>query len=157
MSVVPTPTLEAACATDLNAIRAVLSASNLPVEDVERHINNFILARLNRTTIGMVAVEYARNAALVRSLCVVPEYRGQAIGTRLLSAIEEAACSRGVCDLYLLTTNSAGFFAQHGFLLIARADAPMGIQDTAQFRSLCPSSAVCMRKSLRRGSLDSAH
>ena len=90
----------------------------------------------------------ADTAALLRSLCVVQEYRGQAVGTLLLSAIEGVAYSRGVRDLYLLTTSSAGFFEQHGFSRTLRAAAPPGICATAQFRSLCPATASCMHKAL---------
>jgi amino-acid N-acetyltransferase len=143
-----TPTFEAASAADLGAIRALLLAGDLPVEDVERHIAQFVLAKWDGATIGTVAVEYAGEAGLLRSLCVAPEYRGQAVGTRLLSAIEEVAASRRVRELYLLTTSSAAFFEHHGFSIASRAAAPPGIRGTAQFRELCPSTAICMHKLL---------
>jgi amino-acid N-acetyltransferase len=141
------PVFQAASAADLDAIRDVLAASDLPVEDVEAHIPNFLLAKWHHT-IGTVALEHAGDAALLRSLCVLSEYRGQAIGTRLLSAVEEVARSRGVGELYLLTTSSAAFFERHGFSPTARALTPPSIRGTAQFLSLCPSTAICMRKSL---------
>jgi amino-acid N-acetyltransferase len=143
-----TLTFEAATATDLEAIRAVLSASDLPIEDVDQHIAHFLLAKWARTTIGTVALEYTGDAALLRSLCVLPERRGQSIGARLLSAIEEVAASRGVRELYLLTTSSAAFFEHHGFLTTSRFTAPPAIRSTLQFVELCPSTAICMRKFL---------
>ena len=129
-------------------IRTVLSAGELPIEDVDQHVANFILAKWNGTTIGTVAVEYAGGAALLRSLCVVPRHRGQSVGARLLAAAEAKAASRAVRVLYLLTTSSPAFFERHGFSLASREEAPPGIQRTAQFRTLCPSTAICMRKSL---------
>jgi len=33
---------------------------------------------------------------------------------------------------------------------VQRASVPLAIQGTAQFASLCPSTAVCMHKRLRR-------
>jgi amino-acid N-acetyltransferase len=143
-----TATLEPATAADLDAIRALLSASDLPVDDLGEHVAEFILAKREGMTIGSVALEYAGEAALLRSLCVAQRHRGQALGARLLAAVESNAASRDVRELYLLTTSSTAFFERHGFSMTSRADAPRGIRDTAQFRTLCPSTAVCMRKSL---------
>jgi N-acetylglutamate synthase-like GNAT family acetyltransferase len=72
------------------------------------------------------------------------------VGRALLEAIESDAASHGIHDLYLLTTTAADYFARHGFVTIPRGQAPPAIQQTAEFRSLCPSSAVCMTKALRR-------
>jgi N-acetylglutamate synthase-like GNAT family acetyltransferase len=143
-----TPTLEHARAADLDAIRSLLSASGLPVDDVDEHVANFMLARQNGATVGAVALEYAGEAALLRSLCVATSHRGQAIAGRLLASIEAKAASRGVRELYLLTTTAAGFFLRHGFSIASRESAPDAIRRTAQFRTLCPATAACLRKPL---------
>jgi amino-acid N-acetyltransferase len=148
MTVRVTPTFQVASSADLQAICAILTASQLPIDDVERHLEHFVLAKWDQTTIGTVALEYADSAALLRSLCVIQQHRGQAVGARLLSAIEGVAYSRGVRELYLLTTSASAFFAQHGFSMTLRAAAPPGIRATLQFLSLCPATASCMRKSL---------
>jgi amino-acid N-acetyltransferase len=147
-----TPTLEAASAADLDVIRAILSAGDLPVDDVEEHVAEFVLARHEDTVIGTVAGEYAGQVALLRSLCVTPSHRRHAVGARLLAAIEARAAARGVRELYLLTTSAAAYFAHQGFASIPREEAPAGIRGTAQFRSLCPATATCMRKLLRSSS-----
>ena len=61
---------------------------------------------------------------------------------------EAQVVSRGVTELFLLTTCSAAFFEREGFARASRADAPSGIRGTAQFCTLCPATAVCMRKPL---------
>ena len=53
-----------------------------------------------------------------------------------------------VRELFLLTQTGERFFAQQGFRVINRQAVPQGIQQSEEFRSLCPSSAVCMAKSL---------
>ena len=143
-----TQTFEAATAADLNVIRALLAAADLPVDDIDEHVGEFILARQEGTTIGTVGAEYAGEAALLRSLSVAPSQRGQAIGARLLAALEARAASRGVRELYLLTTSAAAYFEQHGFSRTPRENAPERIRRTAQFRTLCPEAAICMRKAL---------
>jgi amino-acid N-acetyltransferase len=142
------PTIETANAADLDAIRALLSAGDLPVDDVGEHVGEFVLARQDGATIGTVAAEYAGGVALLRSLCVARSHRGHAIGARLLAAIEAKAASRGVRELYLLTTGAVAYFESHGFARTSREDAPSAVRGTAQFRTLCPATATCMRKTL---------
>ena len=48
-------TFESASASDLEPIRALLSASDLPVDDIAEQIEHFVLARSEGTTIGTVA------------------------------------------------------------------------------------------------------
>jgi len=146
-----TPTLETANAADLKVIRALLSASDLPVDDIDEHVAEFILAKWEGTTIGTVGLEFAGEAALLRSLCVARPHRGQAVGARLLAAIETKAASRGVRELYLLTTNAKAFFEHHGFSAASRSNAPEGVRSSAQFRTLCPATACCLRKTLPSG------
>lgn len=141
-------TFEAATAADLDVIRQLLSAGDLPVDDIDVHVSQFVLAKQKGVTIGTVAAEYAGEAALLRSLSVAPANRRQAIGARLLAAIEARAASRGVREFYLLTTGAAAYFERNGFTRTSRENAPEAIRSTAQFRTLCPSTAVCMRKTL---------
>ncbi|HKO94370.1 MAG TPA: arsenic resistance N-acetyltransferase ArsN2 [Polyangiaceae bacterium] len=147
-----TPTFETASEADLEVIRALLSAGGLPVDDIDEHVVEFILAKQDGATIGTVAAEYAGEVALLRSLCVAPGHRGQAVGAGLLAAIQAKVVSRGVRELYLLTTTAAAYFESLGFSKTSRASAPSGIRATAQFRTLCPSTALCLRKVLSSSS-----
>jgi amino-acid N-acetyltransferase len=52
----------------------------------------------------------------------------------------------GISQVYLLTNTAANFFAWLGYQVMKRTDAPLPIQSTAQFSSLCPDSAVLMFK-----------
>jgi len=141
---------ETASAADLDAIRAVLSTGDLPVDDVDRHVAEFILAKLDGRTIGTVALEYAGTAALLRSLCVVPEHRGQAVGVRLLAAIEAEAASHHVRDLYLLTTGSAVFFGHHGASRARRNSVRCAHRRRSACTNCCPRQAPFHATRLRR-------
>ena len=142
--------LAPASADDLPGIEALLTGSHLPTTDVAQHLGGFILARIEGRLVGTVALERYGRAALLRSVCVAPSYRSCRVGRALLDAAESDAASHGIRELYLLTTTAADYFAQHGFEAIARDQAPPAIQQTAEFRSLCPSSAVSMKKALTR-------
>ena len=135
-------------ADDLSGIEALLTDSHLPTTDVAQHLGGFILARSEGQLVGTVALERYGQVALLRSVCVAPSYRSRRVGRALLDAVESDAASHGIHQLYLLTTTAADYFAQHGFATITRDQAPPPIQQTAEFRSLCPSSAVCMKKAL---------
>jgi len=50
----------------------------------------------------------------------------------------------GAEQLYLLTTDADRYFAALGFKRMEWGEAPAQIQATAQFRNLCPKSAICM-------------
>ena len=51
-------------------------------------------------------------------------------------------------QLVLLTETAEKFFRAIGYEVIDRRHVPQGIKQSAEFRSLCPASAVCMSKLL---------
>ena len=61
---------------------------------------------------------------------------------------EDYAKSMEMDSLYLLTLTAEGFFKKCGYRPIARDSAPAEIQETTEFRNLCPASAVCMVRHL---------
>ncbi len=90
------------------------------------------------------------NAGLVRSLVVAGAARGRGVGSSVLRGLIAEARALGITDLWLLTTTAEPFFVKHGFQPAAREQAPGEVAQTAQFKDLCPSSAVLMRRDLRR-------
>jgi amino-acid N-acetyltransferase len=99
--------------------------------------------------VGMIGLEGEGEAALLRSLWVEPGRRGEGLAALLCRRLLAVAQGRGILDLFLLTTTARGFFEHAGFRVVDRAEAPAILQESAQFRSLCPSSAICMARSLR--------
>jgi len=146
--------LEPASAVDLGTISHLLEASALPVADLEDHLRSFVLAKWQGEIVGAVGLENYGESGLLRSLCVRTDRRSEGIGRALLLAIEAAAFARGVRDLYLLTFSAAPYFEKHQFIEVARDRVPVAIRGTAQFRTLCPAFATCMRKRLPRATPD---
>ena len=129
---------------DLPRVRALLSQNDLPAEDVGKHIDHFMLARDNGTLAGTVGVELLGNDALLRSLCVSTSYRNRGIASELCNRIDAYARNAGVNRFYLLTTTAKDFFARRGYSVCSRENVPLTVQATAEFRFLCPCTAVCM-------------
>jgi len=134
-------------AGDLAAIRVLLEASGLPGSDLTpAHLNAFWIRRDAAGIVGVVGLEPRGRAALVRSLAVRADARGQGLGAALLAHAESQAGALGVETLYLLTTSAERFFAARGYAVAPREAAPPEIQSTAEFAGLCPSGSVCMTK-----------
>lgn len=140
--------VEPATPEDLAAIRALLDANELPVQDLVASAVTFLVARVGGAVAGVVGLEAFGASALLRSLCVAGERRNRGIARSLCAAIELVARGLGVRELYLLTTTAGPFFERQGFAVGARDIAPFEIRATAEFRELCPSTATFMRKPL---------
>ena len=136
--------------SDRPGVRELLRRSGLPVDDVDTSPVDFLVMREAGQVVGVVGLQNAGGAGLLRSLAVQASLHGQGRGGALVAAVEWLAEQRGIDDLYLLTDSVPGFFALHDYLRVSRASVPLAIQGTAQFASLCPSTAVCMHKRLRR-------
>lgn len=111
-------------------------------------MDDFVSLYEGEQLIGCVGLEIFEEYALLRSLAVETGSRGQGLGAQLLAAAEERAISRGVRIIYLLTSAAESFFARRGYVIGERSNAPAAIQQTSEFWSLCPSTAVCMNKRL---------
>jgi protein-tyrosine-phosphatase len=97
---------------------------------------------------GVIGVEIHGNAGLLRSLAVTQDRRGTGIGAELVEQLERACREQGIGELVLLTQTAEPFFARRGYIRAERTDVSAPIRTSAEFRSLCPASATCMRKPL---------
>ncbi len=126
-------------------IRQLLTDSDLHHEDITTaQLKHFVLGWDGPKLVAVVGLEIKNHSALLRSLAVEEDHRNRRIATILVGEIEDYAKSMEVDTLYLLTLTAEAFFKKCGYRRIARYSAPAGIQETTEFRNLCPASAVCM-------------
>lgn len=137
-----------ASAQDLLAIRALLERSGLPTSDLESARPEFAVIREDGQVIAAGALQRFGSSALLRSVVVAPDRRGSGLGQAVVSELERMARASQVIRLVLLTQTAAEFFARQGYRVIERSNTPHDMQGSEEFRSLCPSSATCMGKSL---------
>ena len=127
----------------------LIADCQLTTEDLSAAmLQDFIVCRRGNRIIGVVGLEVTKHGALLRSLAVAEGDRNQGVGGGLVGSAERYARSRGARTLYLLTMTAESFFARHHYRVFERSAAPEGIQATNEFKTLCPDSAVCMRKDL---------
>jgi amino-acid N-acetyltransferase len=129
-------------------IRQLLASAGLPDKDVGPHLANFIVVRNGENIAGCIGLERAGNDALLRSLAVLPDLRSKGIGAELCRRITERAQQLGYRALYLLTETAEEYFSKIGYQKIDRTEAPDGIQQTEEFRTLCPDSSILMKINL---------
>ncbi len=128
-------------------IKGLLAVSGLHHEDISpQMLNHFLLGFDDPSLVGVVGLEIKSQVALLRSLTVDAKFRNRGIASELVRRIEDYAKSLKIETLYLLTMTAEPFFKIHGFQNAQRDSAPADIQETAEFQSLCPASAVCMMK-----------
>jgi amino-acid N-acetyltransferase len=134
---------------DLPAILELLDRSELPRDGLAEHFDIALVAHDGAQVVGSAAVERYGDAGLLRSVAVDPAYRGQGLGIRLVSAALDQARQEGLQAVYLLTTTAPDYFPRFGFAPIARADVAPAVQQSVEFLSACPASALVMRAELR--------
>ena len=137
---------------DWDAVTGLLSAADLPVEDLTAAmLDTFVVATGREdcaVVVGVAGLEIHDSNALLRSLAVAPGHRSRGLGARLVEAVENEARSRGVTALYLLTTTATKFFERTGYAAHDRATVPPSLAATTEFSSLCPDTADCLWRDL---------
>jgi amino-acid N-acetyltransferase len=128
----------------LGTVKEILKNSVLPFEDIDEHFEHFLLAELTNDIIGIIGLEQYSKSALLRSFAVAVRYQHRGIGKKLLENLLESAKQKGIETIYLLTTTAQTYFERNGFKIIERNSLPEEIQNTKEFKSLCPVSAICM-------------
>jgi N-acetylglutamate synthase-like GNAT family acetyltransferase len=136
-------------ASDLDAIRGLLSQCGLPSDDISGDtLDGFHVAMADRGLVGVAGIEMADNFALLRSAAVCQGFRFAGLGRRLLAACEALALDRRARALYLIANDDAAatYFTSLGYCLIDRQRVPAPLTYLAEFTHLCPQTHPCLRK-----------
>lgn len=133
---------------DHEVMRLALQGASLPTDDLKAPGRIFFRLADESGAIGYVGLEGAGADRLLRSLVVPEGRRSEGLGTRLVQEAERMAAFDEVRRLHLLTKGAASFFRRLGYRDAERMEAPPPIAATAQFTSLCPSSANYLVKEL---------
>jgi len=146
-----TPALRAASPSDLPEVERLLTAAGLPLAGVVAALPTFTVADVGGSLVGVAGLEVCCDNALLRSVAVAPEWQGRGLGRALVARVIADAESRGVRALYLLTTTAEHYFPSFGFVRTSRDQVPEDVRASAEFRGVCPSSAVVMERPIATG------
>lgn len=138
--------LRCATAADVAAVADLLAAAGLPtvgVEQLVRAPNVLVVATDGRAVLGAVGLEAHGAQRLLRSLVVAPRARSVGIGRSLVRRALEVAGGR---EVILLTETAPGFVEALGFDTVERAAVVGPVTTSGEWTSLCPDTAVVMRR-----------
>lgn len=135
-------------AADAAPVEALLAECGLPHEDVSDQIFNFVLAKRDGQTIGVVGLEVVGDVGLLRSLAVAEPHRRFGIGKKLCALMEAYASLMGLKALYLTTVSAEGYFQRLGYRIVERGEVPQSLESTKEFSVYCRAEALCMVKEI---------
>ncbi len=144
------PSIRRGRSADLAPLLALLEGAGLPTEDLRSNprLDLWVL-ELDGRFAGVIALERYGREGLLRSLALAPEHRKRGLGALLVKRLEDDARGEGVRQLVLLTETAEAFFLGQGYEVIDRSQVSDELKGSAEFRALCPASAVCMSKVLK--------
>lgn len=141
---------EPARGDDLSAVCALLRSTGLPTAGVEADFpRGYVVIRRNAALLGAAGLEVHGRIGLLRSVAVDPSVQRTGLGRLLVEDRLRTARDGALEAVYLLTTTAPEYFRRLGFRDTARRDAPAELQSSAEFASICPASAVCLKKDPR--------
>jgi amino-acid N-acetyltransferase len=138
--------LKEASTKDLQFILDLLKSNNLCFEDIPQKAISLFVGYVDSEIVGIGGLEVYGKYALLRSLVIEEQFREKGYGKALCKELIQRAKNKGVRELYLLTATADKFFREIGFEKIKREGAPAAIQNTTEFKEMCPVSSTFMRK-----------
>lgn len=144
------PAVTVAGSIDYPAIRELLQATNLPVDDLsEQDVwPECLITKSEQVIVSTGALAQHGEFGLLRSLATRQDFQARGLGSKILQGLEARALSRGIKVLYLLTETAADWFQRRHYEFQDRACVPAAIAKLPQFSMICPTSASCLRKVL---------
>lgn len=133
---------------ELELVKQFLRNNNLPAEDITL-ANSYYLGYYNthEVLVGSGGLEFYHDLALLRSLAVSQEIRGQQLGKEIVDQLLKEARQKNVREVYLLTQSASFFFQKMGFKPIDRKRVPEAIRNSGEFATVCsPAAEVLMLK-----------
>jgi amino-acid N-acetyltransferase len=105
-------------------------------ELLETEIDHFTLMERDGMVIAGAALYPYPREAMAELACMVvhPDYRGDNRGERLLEHMESAAKAQGLDKLFILTTQSAHWFRERGFIEAELKELPMRKRELYNYR-----------------------
>ena len=129
---------------DLAAVESLLTDAQLPLHGMRAAFDVGFVADEGGRIIGAAALECFEEGALLRSVVVDPSVRGRGVGRTLTLAAVEEGRIRKLPAVYLLTTTAERFFPRLGFVATTREDVPRSVQQSVEFQTACPASAMVL-------------
>lgn len=135
--------LRKAAQADIKDIKTLLSFYYLDTEKVEKNLPEFIVAVLDKKSVGCACLDIG-DVVELRSIAVLPAYRNKGIGSRLVDAILTRATE--LADTVYLRTTSPAFFEKKGFVRLPNEEKKLIWKECEQ----CDKYEICRQTPMKR-------
>ncbi len=126
----------------------ILRQSGLPTSDIDGIAQILIGYYDDDEMVGTGGLEFYGSSAVLRSVSLLPAYRGKQLGSFIVSDLLTIIRGKGRRRVYLLTETARDFFRAMGFEETSRDAIPTEVSRSTQFLDVCPASAQAMWKDL---------
>lgn len=126
------PALRIATHNDLEVVREILEASQLSAHGILEPNTSYWLAEINNRATGCIGLEWGADAALLRSAAVLPDHRGNSIGTHLLETAVNGARDQQKRNVYLFSTDAGEYWTHQGFQEVPVSELVEALPDAPQ-------------------------
>jgi amino-acid N-acetyltransferase len=134
--------------SEFEAFREAVKSAGLQHQDLNYQNQVLISYYQNEQLVGTGGLEVMDRFALLRSVSVNAQSRGQNLGKQITADLLKNVEQSKLDAVFLLTETAKDFFEKQGFESVSRDSAPVEIKSTTQFSSMCPVSASFMVKKL---------
>lgn len=141
-------TYSLAAPADYEDVVSLLSFNGLPTKDINPVLPLFIVAKQEDKLVACIGLEKFGSEGLLRSMGTRADFQRRGIATQLFNKLIALSKTEGISTLYLLTESAETYFSNKGFTKLDREAAHESIKQSQEFRNLCPSTAVLMKKEL---------
>jgi amino-acid N-acetyltransferase len=128
--------LRFAAPEDIPDIEELLKAEWLPPMAIAEFLASFWVLESDSRVAGCAGIEIYGEAAVLRSVVVVPELRGSGEGDRLVRTALDYAKEHGAKRVYLFTMHAAPFFARYGFVGVSTDEFEPAVRKSWQYVGL---------------------
>ena len=123
-----------AAGNDIPFITALLLDAELPPDNLETWIDNFLLLSVEGKTVGCIGLEIWGKVGLLRSFVISEEYRSKGLGIKLYNRLMDLAKEMKLTTVLLLVKGASIFFQKNGFKFIDRNEVPESVKKSIQFK-----------------------
>lgn len=141
-------TFEKISKEDINDAITLLKENDLCYTDIPKENLDIFKVLDNNMIVGYLGLEHYGSDAVLRAVVIKDNLRGLKLGRKMTLLGIDAARSRGIKSLYLLTITAKNFFSKFGFKVMVRKDVPEAVGKSEEFLNFCPDTATCMMLSL---------